>query len=459
MDNIYAKIDRKALIRMADNNFNNPYVDVVPYELGYRLPIVHYRNFVNLKSGENIIYASYAATFTDKEKVVGYSGKSSGMSVRIAKGLTYRTGGNSGRPIRGKVRDFYYGDIIITNQRVIFTGQDDHFEYSLDSITVTKMIYKDAILIQKANSSRNICFSNDAICLYAYSILTFLLEQHGVLDVSLFRPLTPIEVQSCNGISGQLKKYRKHGKNRNNHSKGRIITWSIVLCLVFVVVIACIELNKASDNMDNKIATNSKKVVDTSGYSTLQLTMMEDHPKVFSDYNKARKFYISKGFDVDDNKSRVIVTEPRPIQDKYNYPLLLYSKDGEAISEFSIYFDKNQAKSITIEQAMKISGKYLPGNFNKYYDTLDERKGNDTDGGTWYIYSAKLNSVGSEYVNNKGADYSDFFSVHIRFFKNGSKWIHGTETKYDGFRNAEDLHQDSSKWNSGFEKYIGKWEA
>ena len=46
---------------------------------------------------EILIYATPAATFKDKEQIVGYTGKSAGVSVRVAKGVTVRSGGTGSR--------------------------------------------------------------------------------------------------------------------------------------------------------------------------------------------------------------------------------------------------------------------------------------------------------------------------------------------------------------------------
>ena len=60
-----------------------------------------------------------------EERVVGrrYEGGSQGMSIRIAKGLSYRIGAQKGRLITDKAMvSVSKGDLIITNQRVIFQG-------------------------------------------------------------------------------------------------------------------------------------------------------------------------------------------------------------------------------------------------------------------------------------------------------------------------------------------------
>ena len=108
------------------HNKANPYVDITPYELKIGFPVVNYQGFFG-HTGEIILYATPAATFKDKEQVVGYTGKSAGASIRVAKGMTIRTGGSGGSPIRSAVRKHNPGDLIITNKRVVFIGKDDNF--------------------------------------------------------------------------------------------------------------------------------------------------------------------------------------------------------------------------------------------------------------------------------------------------------------------------------------------
>ena len=104
----------------------NPYVDVTGYDRG-EFPIVNYPNLV-LRPEEKLIYAAPAAVFVEKEKVVGYTGGSTGYSMRIAKGLTIRQGASRGRAVRERVKDFFGGEYVVTNQRLVFVSPEKPFE-------------------------------------------------------------------------------------------------------------------------------------------------------------------------------------------------------------------------------------------------------------------------------------------------------------------------------------------
>ena len=74
-------------------------------------------------------------------KTLGYSGTSSGVSVRVAKGLTVRTGGMRG----GAVKDFVEvssGELVITDKRVIFAGNLKSFVIPLSKL-VSVNTYSD----------------------------------------------------------------------------------------------------------------------------------------------------------------------------------------------------------------------------------------------------------------------------------------------------------------------------
>jgi hypothetical protein len=141
--------------KMAKQPFKNPYVDTDLYDTGSTFPVVNYPNLF-LKEGETIIYAVPAKTFLDKEQVVGYTGTSGGVSVRVAKGVSVRTGGGKGRPVRQEVRKYNEGDYIVTNMRIVFVSQNDGFEYDLKKISAIKPLYQDAFVIMCGNKQKNI---------------------------------------------------------------------------------------------------------------------------------------------------------------------------------------------------------------------------------------------------------------------------------------------------------------
>mgnify|MGYP007069374300 CR=1 FL=1 len=164
-------IDTDLKMKIANANSANPYVDITPYELKMGFPSVSYNGFFP-ETGEILIYVAPAQTFSDKEKVVGYTGKSSGVSVHVAKGVSLRTGGSGGKAIRNNVRMFNQGDLIITNKRVLFIGKDDRFEFLANKISATKLLDRTSFVIQSGKSSKNVAL-DESLITYAYGFINF----------------------------------------------------------------------------------------------------------------------------------------------------------------------------------------------------------------------------------------------------------------------------------------------
>lgn len=105
-----------------------------------------------LKQSE-IAYIEQPATLTITEnKAVGTTGRSSGVSMRVAKGMYVRTGGSGGRKIYDDVTTTYDGILSVTNQRISFMQERKAFEIPLSKLTNTTSDDKTLIL-QQGNKS------------------------------------------------------------------------------------------------------------------------------------------------------------------------------------------------------------------------------------------------------------------------------------------------------------------
>ena len=120
-----------------------------------QLPEITITNGVNLAGVEICHYADTAYTFKDKTVTTGYTGRSSGVSIRLMKGLTYRRGGSGGKAIRETQRTMYKGILFITNKRVIYTSTKESFDKPFDKIT-SIMEAKDGILLQIGSTTYSI---------------------------------------------------------------------------------------------------------------------------------------------------------------------------------------------------------------------------------------------------------------------------------------------------------------
>lgn len=104
------------------------------------LPVVDSPISIVLKPGEVCHYQSAAVVLILKNQVVGRTGGHSGISVRVAKGLTLHSGGSRGQTVREDVPYTYPGILTITNQRVIMTGEKA-FEIPMEKLTAVTPFY------------------------------------------------------------------------------------------------------------------------------------------------------------------------------------------------------------------------------------------------------------------------------------------------------------------------------
>lgn len=100
-----------------------------------------------LQDGECCHYSASAKRIIPKEKTVGYTSGSAGVSFRVAKGVTLRTGSSRGSAIKKNVLEENPGTLRITNQRIIFTSIKGGFDKKISNLsTVTEA--DDGLVLQ-----------------------------------------------------------------------------------------------------------------------------------------------------------------------------------------------------------------------------------------------------------------------------------------------------------------------
>ena len=122
------------------------------------LPIVRPSALI-LSGGETCHLEKPAALITVKNVVTGHAGRSSGVSVRVAKGLYLRSGGSSGTPIRSNVEEEHPGYICMTNKRIVFVGQKG-FSHPLSSLTALIPQGYHEVILQFGKSSYRVKMQN-----------------------------------------------------------------------------------------------------------------------------------------------------------------------------------------------------------------------------------------------------------------------------------------------------------
>lgn len=110
------------------------------------LPVMQATNALMHK--DEICHYTASATYVKtKNVVVGYTGGSSGVSIRIMKGMSYRVGASKSQPIRGDVQEKTEGILTITNRRIIFSASKGAFDKKITSLSSITP-YSDGISFQ-----------------------------------------------------------------------------------------------------------------------------------------------------------------------------------------------------------------------------------------------------------------------------------------------------------------------
>lgn len=105
-----------------------------------------------LKAGEVCHLALPVQAAKSKQITAGYAGKRSGLSVRVAKGVTLHTGGSKGTPIRKTILEKWPGTLYVTNKRIVLNASHYGFNKQIAALDSYES-HKDGINFQFGNSS------------------------------------------------------------------------------------------------------------------------------------------------------------------------------------------------------------------------------------------------------------------------------------------------------------------
>lgn len=443
------EVNEETKLKISNANRANPYADITPYELGLGFPIISYIGF-HPQADEVLIYAAPAYTFKDKEQVVGYTGKSAGASVRIAKGLTVRTGGSAGRPIRSDVRKFNVGDLLITNKRVLFVGKDDSFEFVAEKISTVKLLDGCSFVIQSGKSAKNIGL-DPAILAYAYGLINYVLHEAGKgtdiysLVVEARSKLTREQAELCERVRIESTTLLTQKEKRKKKSGRKV--FFVVLFLFFV---ACVG---AAVSMSGIGASEH-----TSDLSAVQLLTLDGHPVAFAPFEEAKEFYGGN------ENVRIYDTMKNGGAYTKSDEYLIYMDNGASRSGFvdEIVLNLNLSEEftgMTLDEAVKIAVDYLPMDIlSEYYDAYRVFiYGNDSV--KTYHYSWRLNAIGTAYHNDGHPelehDYgfvirhdmvSDTYSITINLFAD--------DVNMAGNHDDEWIEKNTAPWDIDLSSYL-----
>jgi len=112
---------------------------------------------VMLKKGEHLVFDCADISLCE-ERSVKMKGNHKGFSVRIAKGLSYRFGTFEGATEQ-KVVELDMGNLILTNKRIIFSGDTKSVEYPLSKIVTIEPL-EDGIMVNRSGKTKVEYFVN-----------------------------------------------------------------------------------------------------------------------------------------------------------------------------------------------------------------------------------------------------------------------------------------------------------
>lgn len=449
------------------HNRSNPYVDITPYELDVGFPIVNYPSFFP-QSDEVILYAVPAATFKDKEQVVGYTGKSAGASVRVAKGVTIRTGSSGGSPIRSTVRKHNTGDLIITNKRVIFIGKDDSSDFAVNKISAVKPLSSDSFIIQAGRSSKNILVDPAAV-IYAAGFVNYAVGSfNDGIDIKSEKEkadnkITPEQRALCDSIRQEIQIMSSPNSIKETGKKkigcftrilwGLLIFFAVILVFVVIYVISSSSPNHGVDSQGN--------IIETQSYTDTEILYKEGHPLIYDSYDSAKDFYA----DVDRNKVKVIsiadhAAIERKLESLTSDEVILYLiqdstyKDYVGTVQINL-FSPELTSDMSIDKAVDLLTDYLPDGFGEYY-SQDSCYKYSQDAIDVYTWSGRLNDLGTEYHNNGHGELSYYYYLKFIHYGETNQWKLETGYAAYGDKDVGWIEKYAEPWEVDMSSYFAK---
>lgn len=451
-------------IKIASANRANPYVDITPYELGIAPPFVNYTGFYP-DSDEILIYAAPAATFEDKEQIIGYTGKSTDVNIKIMEGVSRRKGRTDARAIRDTVRQSNMGDLLITSKRIIFVGKDDSFEFQVDKISTVKLLDRNSFVIQSENSSKNV-WLDTVLVVYAFGFINYVIDEDAQgIDVhasikAIQSKMTPEQIALCNQVRDEcfLIKVPKP-KNKQGCLWGMTkFLWILVAVVVVAVVVGIVAVtisNNSANNSNNSVNNNSSG--NFPQYTLSEVLALDNHPKIYDSYENTKAFYDGIGA-VKVLTIQEYIQIERGLKKQTDDETLLYfiqdstDKGYVGTAQINLY-DESVSANMTVDKAAELLVSYLPDNFFECYSKDNSYKYTDNNC-TVYVYSCRFNDVGVAYHNDGHNQYSYYYSFKITHFEDTNQWKLETDYAAYGDKSLDWIQKYSDEWNIDFKDYV-----
>ena len=134
------------------------------------VPVAKGDTSVILEEGESMHYLAPAIKYVTKNRAIGRTGGSAGVSVRVAKGVSIRTGSGSSRTIYGEVTESYSGIMALTDKRIVFIHRHAGFEISLSALTAANA-FNDSVVVQTKSKTYNFFIARQDLFLAVLSMI------------------------------------------------------------------------------------------------------------------------------------------------------------------------------------------------------------------------------------------------------------------------------------------------
>ena len=222
-------------------NKHNPYANLVPFYLQVGFPEIFYNSFIP-KQKEFIMYAAPVAVYKDKERVVGYKGGYVGYTARLFKGFSIHQGSSRGVPVRKNIRKFINGDLIATNQRVVFISDEEGFEIKSENIISLKLTSKHSFNIQTARYTKRIYVKETEVLKYLYMMISqaWQTDDNGLDYYEHYlqsKDLRTPEIQKkCDRLTKKVKRYGFFVKSVKHSILKKLFIWLIVIIGIIVII-------------------------------------------------------------------------------------------------------------------------------------------------------------------------------------------------------------------------------
>jgi len=129
---------------------------------------------VNFQKGEKLIWLFPAVEFYEQRIKTHYEGGYSGVSFRVARGVSVRTGGFRGNPVKTEEMKYITtGDFIVTTKSLYFSSSSKSVKLPLQKILRIEP-YRDGIGLQKDTATAKPQVFKGLDGLFVYDVVTHL---------------------------------------------------------------------------------------------------------------------------------------------------------------------------------------------------------------------------------------------------------------------------------------------